>query len=159
MGGNGGIIGTGQVQAGKQAFHGALEGEEIGFAAVAAYHKDSLFLRQILALTGQVLAGDLVKPCFGIAVIVVAGQRIQHAGQPGGAHDGGILAERIGDDDGFAHGMIGRQADLIVHLGAHEGVGDDLIVAMALLMRRSKSCSGVTMASAEPRRAVVGILL
>ena len=129
MGGNGGVIGAGQIQPAEEGFHSALESEEVGFAAVAAYHKDSLFLRQILALAGKVLAGDLVEPCFGIAVIVVAGQGIQHAGQPRGAHDGGILAERIGDDDGSAHGMIGRQADLIVHLGAHEGVGDDLIVA------------------------------
>ena len=30
----------------KQAFHGALEGEEIGLAAVAAHHENRPFLRQ-----------------------------------------------------------------------------------------------------------------
>ena len=58
---------------------------------------DRNYLRLIrkAVFTLEVYPADLVERGGGVAEVVVAGQNFQHGGENGGAHDRGVLAERV----------------------------------------------------------------
>ena len=82
------------IQALQQFLHPALQHEEVHFRAIGAQRDDSGLVGGAVGLF-QVDAADLVQAGLFIAIVVVAGQDFQHRGQDCGAHDGGVLAQRI----------------------------------------------------------------
>ena len=111
----------------QNGFHSALEGKEVHAAAVSAQG-------QHLGLVGEAVGPLEVNPAqlveLGglVAEVVVPGQDLQHGGQGGGAHDGGVLAQGVQNFQRIPQGGILGQVDLIIIGGADEGVGDDLVV-------------------------------
>lgn len=79
------------------------------------------------ALDGEVDVADLIEGGGFVAVVVVAGEHLEHRGDGRGAHDAGVLAERVLDDDAFTVIAVRRKPDLVVVFGADEGVGRDLV--------------------------------
>ena len=125
----GGVAGLLQPQTGKDGFQLALQMEEAHAVAVGTQHQHLGFLRQHLAFHRQVDLCQLVQHHIPVVVGIVPAQDLQHGGQDDGAHDGGILAQRVLDPQSLAQGRIGTQADLVKGSGRDEGVGDDLIIA------------------------------
>ena len=111
----------------QNGLHGALEGKEVHTVAVSAQ-------RQHLGLVGKAVGPLEVHPAQFIelgglvAEVVVPGQDLQHGGQGGSAHDGGVLAQGVQNFQRIPQGGILGQVDLIIIGGADEGVGDDLVV-------------------------------
>ena len=111
----------------QNGLHGALEGKEVHTVAVSAQRED-------LGLVGEAVGPLEVNPAQFIelgglvAEVVVPGQDLQHGGQSGGAHDGGVLAQGVQNFQRIPQGGILGQVDLIIIGGADEGVGDDLVV-------------------------------
>ena len=111
----------------QNGLHSALEGKEVHTVAVSAQ-------RQHLGLVGKAVGPLEVHPAQFIelgglvAEVVVPGQDLQHGGQSGGAHDGGVLAQGVQNFQRIPQGGILGQVDLIIIGGADEGVGDDLVV-------------------------------
>ena len=111
----------------QNGLHSALEGKEVHAAAVSAQG-------QHLGLVGEAVGPLEVNPAqlveLGglVAEVVVPGQDLQHGGQGGSAHDGGVLAQGVQNFQRIPQGGILGQVDLIIIGGADEGVGDDLVV-------------------------------
>ena len=124
------VADAGDAQALQHQLHGALQGEEVHVGTVGAQGQHlGLVSHAGAVVLGEVGAAQLIE--FGglVAEVVVPGQDLQHGGQGGGAHDGGVLAQGIQDLQGIPQGGILGQVDLVVVGGADEGVGDDLVVA------------------------------
>ena len=82
------VLGAQRLQNG---LHRALDGEEIHPGPVAAQSEELGLHRQPVRPAGQVDLPQLVEPHVPVAVVVVALEHLQHGGQGGGAHDGGVL--------------------------------------------------------------------
>ena len=111
----------------QNGLHGALEGKEVHTVAVSAQRED-------LGLVGEAVGPLEVNPAqlveLGglVAEVVVPGQDLQHGGQSGGAHDGGVLAQGVQNFQRIPQGGVLGQVNFVVIGGANKGIGDDLIV-------------------------------
>ena len=126
---HGGVFRFLQPQTGEDGFQLALQGEEGLAGAVGAENQHLRLLGQRLTGHRQIDFRQLVELHGLVMVGVVPGEDFQHGGQGDGAHDGGVLAQRILDAQSVAQGRIGGQPDLIENGGGDEGIGDDLAVA------------------------------
>ena len=106
----------------------AFQDEEVHSVAIAA-HREHLGLVRHAVLPLKIGAAQFVQAGGLVAEVIVPGQDLQHGGQDGGAHDGGVLAQGIHDLHRVPAGIVLGPADLVVVGGGDEGVGDDLIIA------------------------------
>ena len=60
-------------------------------------------------------------------MVVVARDDLQHGGENGRAHDGGVFPEGVEDAQAVAARIVLRHTDLVVVAGADEGIGNDLV--------------------------------
>ena len=129
----------------------ALEREEVHIVAVGAEGEE---LRLVGKAVGarQVDLAQLVEPHGLVAVVVVAGDDLQHGGEDGGAHDGGVLAQRVEDLERAAQRGVRRHTDLIVVGRADERVGDDLVVAEGAAGRAERAVEALRLRKAAARR-------
>ena len=75
----------------EDRLNGALHSVEVHVAAVGAQGQCLGLDGQAVLAAGQVRPAHLIELHVLIAVVVVPGQDLQHGGQGGGPHDGGIL--------------------------------------------------------------------
>ena len=148
----------GYAGGGKQLFHHALDGQIIPLGAVGGQDELLCFRRQqvrggfslggelfaqgrvivevvvghlVAEGAGGVFGGLLEHRALGRAGAPVAAHHFQNAGQGGGAHDGGILAQGVGKHHGAAQGIVFRQMDRVEAFGAAEAEGLALPQAVA----------------------------
>ena len=107
----------------------ALYGVEIHTLAIGAQGEELLLRGQTVLSAGEIDPAQLVQAGGLVAIVIVPGEDLQHGGQGGGAHDGGVLPQGVQDLEGLAAGVVLRPADLIVVGGGDEGIGDDLVIA------------------------------
>ena len=112
----------------ENGLDGPLHGVEVHVLAVGAQGEHLGLVGQAVLPAGQIDPGQLIEPGGLVAVVVVAGEDIQHGGQGGGAHDGGVLPQRVEDLEALAGGVVAGPADLVIAGGGDEGVGDDLVI-------------------------------
>ena len=113
----------------QDGLHRPLQGKEVHSFAVSAQREHLLLHRQAVGPAREIDAAHLIQLGALVAEVVVPGQDLQHGGEHRGAHDGGILPQRVEDLEGLAAGIVRSPADLVVVGGGNEGVGDDLVIA------------------------------
>ena len=125
------VLGADALQNGLD---GALQGEEV-HAAIGAQGQNLCLHGQTVHAAGEIDAAKLIQPHGSVAVVVVVAQHLQHRGHGGGAHDGGVLPQRIQNLEGAAVGIIFIPENFVVSGGRDEGVGDDFAVSAGAAQR------------------------
>ena len=120
-----------QTQFFQQRIHCTLQGKEICAVAVHANGHTVRLFRQSVRSGGQILLADLIQGNSSVPVLVVGCQNVQHAGQCGGAHDAGVLAQRVGDGNGLAQLAVCRQTNAVEALGGSERIGQRAVIAQS----------------------------
>ena len=115
------------TQLAEKGFHDPLQGEEVVPLPVHADGGHLPLIGQFLPLHWQIDTSDLIESGRFVAVVVVAGEHLQHGGDGGGAHHAGVLTQGIQDGHTVAVPILLRETDLIIIFGADEGVGGHFI--------------------------------
>ena len=115
----------------------SLQGEESFSGAVSAQQQLLGLLRQHLTLCRQVHLGNFIELGSLVVVGAVPGENVHHGGQGNGAHDGGILTQRVLNPQTVPQRRILRQTDLVKGTGGGEGVGDLALIQISEPTRRT----------------------
>ena len=112
----------------QNGLNGPLHGKEVHIFPIGAQSEHLGLVGQAVLSARQVNAAYLIQPGGLVAIVPVPGQDLQHGGQGGGAHDGGVLSQRIENLKALPGEVVLRPANLVVLGGGDKGVGDDLVI-------------------------------
>ena len=152
---HGAVLDVRDEQRVAELLDGALERVEVHVLAVGAEGEHLRLVGQAVGAL-EVDLRELVDLRGLVAVVPVAREHLEHAGQGGGAHAAGVLAERVEDADGVAALVIGGQADEIPDRGAVERIGDDAVVAAGTADSAKMALGGLL--GREPAGLGAGVL-
>ena len=108
----------------EQVLEDALDFEVVGVLSVHADDDLLVFIGQFVeGVVGDIDGGDFIEVRLRVAVVVVAGEDFHHRTEGRAAHDTGVFAERVADDDVLPELGVLRQAELVVGLRGDEGEG------------------------------------
>ena len=132
---HGSVTTCGNIQALEDGLDLSLQGEEVRTLAVGTQNQTLGLCGKHLTLYGEVDLCQLIELDIIVMVVIVSAENGEHGGQGYGTHDGGVLTQRVLNDQSVPQGRILGQTDHVKDVGRDEGIAEDLAVAKTAAQR------------------------